>query len=67
MDSPSDWVTPKRSIELFFIGILILKYATSLGHRSLNSSIEPDSKLLYQAHADSLKVIRSILHIASLS
>ena len=66
MDSPSDWVTPKTFIELFFIGIFVLKYTTSLGHRSLNSLKESSSKLLHQAHADSLKVIWSISHCVTI-
>jgi hypothetical protein len=47
--------------------MLMLKHATSLTHRSLNPSIEFSSKLLYQAHVDPLKVVRSIFHIESRS
>ena len=49
------------------MGMLVLKDATSLAQRSLNPLMELDSKLLYQACADSLKVVGMIFHINSLS
>jgi len=63
----SCWATQKRSVEFFLACMLMLKHATSLTHRSLNPSIEFSSKLLYQAHVDPLKVVRSIFHIESRS
>ena len=48
------------------IGILVMKCAISLAHKSLNPSIELDLKLLCYARANPWKVIVEILYIESL-
>jgi hypothetical protein len=54
-------------MKLLLTCILVLKYDTSLALRSLKQVIELDSRFLYQAHADTLKLLGRILHIESLS
>jgi len=48
-------------------GMMVLKHATSLAHRSPTPSIKFGSRLLYQARADPMKVVGNILHIESWS
>ena len=67
IDSPSYCATLKSSIAFFLVGMLVLKCATSLAYRSLNPSIEFDSKLLYKVCTHLSKVIESTLHIESWS
>jgi len=67
MDSFSPWITPNNSAELFFIGKVVLKHATSLTYRSWKLRIDPDFRLLYHVLMFPLKVVGNILHITSLS
>jgi hypothetical protein len=52
VDSISCWVTLNSFVELFLVGMLVLKHATSLTHRLLNPSMEFGFKLLYHAYTD---------------
>jgi hypothetical protein len=61
------WVIPKSSVELFLVGILILKCATSLAQRSLKLATELGSRLLYHVLTEPLKVVGIILHMTWLS
>jgi hypothetical protein len=47
----------KKLCGVFFAGILVLKCATILVHKSLNPLIEFGFKLLYQTCIDPLKVV----------
>lgn len=61
------WVMPNSSIELFLVGILVLKCVISQAKRSLKLPMKSSFKLLYQACTNSQKVMRSILYISLIS
>jgi hypothetical protein len=67
VESFSSWVTLNSSVELFFIGILVLKHATSLTHKSWKLKIDLDFKLLYHVLTFPLKIVGNILYMTSLS
>jgi len=49
------------------MGMLVLKRATSLAHRSWKLKIDPDFRLLYHVLTFPLKEVDNILHMMSLS